>query len=90
MQNPGSFVRRRVALALALVAGLAAFGAQAQEWPSKPVRIAGELGREVATGKEARDIYKIGQSYDSVDETLARLGYAPNRKPGQTGFTFHA
>ena len=25
-----------------------------------------------------------------VDETLARLGYAPNRKPGQVGFTFHS
>jgi hypothetical protein len=44
----------------------------------------------VADGKEARDIYRIGQTYDSVDETLARLGYAPNRKPGQLGFTFHA
>ena len=54
------------------------------------VRIAGELGRDVATGKEARDIYRIGQTYDSVDQTLARLGYAPNRKPGQLGFTFHA
>jgi uncharacterized protein (DUF849 family) len=54
------------------------------------VRIAGELGREVATGKEARDIYRIGQTYTSVEETLAKLGYAPNRKPGQTGFTFHA
>jgi len=54
------------------------------------VRIAGELGRDVADGKEARDIYRIGQTYDSVDETLARLGYAPNRKPGQLGFTFHA
>jgi uncharacterized protein (DUF849 family) len=54
------------------------------------VRIANELGREVATGKEARDIYRIGQTYDSVDETLERLGYAPNRKPGQLGFTFHS
>jgi uncharacterized protein (DUF849 family) len=54
------------------------------------VRISNELGRDVATGKEARDIYRNGQTYDSVDETLARLGYAPNRKPGQRGFTFHA
>jgi uncharacterized protein (DUF849 family) len=54
------------------------------------VRIAGELGRDVADGKEARDIYRIGETYNSVDETLARLGYAPNRKPGQLGFTFHA
>ncbi|TQC49553.1 3-keto-5-aminohexanoate cleavage protein [Rhodococcus sp. WS4] len=54
------------------------------------VRIAGELGREVATGKEARDIYRIGQTYADADETLAKLGYAPNRRPGQVGFTHHA
>ncbi|MGF6882720.1 uncharacterized protein (DUF849 family) [Nocardia sp. GAS34] len=54
------------------------------------VRIAGELGREVATVKEAREIYKIGTVYADADETLARLGYAPNRKPGQVGFTQHA
>ena len=54
------------------------------------VRIADELGREVADGKEARDIYRIGEYYDSADETLAKLGFAPNRKPGQLGFTFHA
>ncbi len=54
------------------------------------VRIAGELGRQVATGKEAREIYKLGENYGSADETLAKLGFAPNRKPGQVGFTFHA
>lgn len=54
------------------------------------VRISTELGRTVATGKEARDIYRIGETYGSVDETLARLGYAPNREPGQVGFTFHS
>ncbi|MEB3024148.1 BKACE family enzyme [[Mycobacterium] crassicus] len=54
------------------------------------VRVAGELGREVATGKEARDIYKIGTVYADANETLARLGYAPNRQPGQVGFTQHA
>ncbi|WFR72186.1 3-keto-5-aminohexanoate cleavage protein [Prescottella defluvii] len=54
------------------------------------VRIANELGREVATGKEAREIYKIGESYRDADETLAKLGYAPNRRPGQVGFTGHA
>ncbi|PQP24515.1 3-keto-5-aminohexanoate cleavage protein [Rhodococcus opacus] len=54
------------------------------------VRVAGELGREVATGKEARDIYRIGQTYADADETLAKLGYAPNRRPGQIGFTHHA
>ncbi|KXF49842.1 transposase [Rhodococcus sp. SC4] len=54
------------------------------------VRIAGELGREVATGKEAREIYRIGETYRDADETLANLGFAPNRKPGQVGFTRHA
>ncbi|NKY46268.1 3-keto-5-aminohexanoate cleavage protein [Nocardia cerradoensis] len=54
------------------------------------VRIAGELGREVATGKEARDIYKIGTTYADADETLAKIGFAPNRKPGRVGFTHHA
>lgn len=54
------------------------------------VRIASELGRDVATGKEARDIYRIGTTYADADETLARLGYAPNRRPGQVGFTHRA
>ncbi|AHH99024.1 3-keto-5-aminohexanoate cleavage protein [Kutzneria albida] len=54
------------------------------------VRIAGELGREVATGKEAFGIYKIGQRYADADETLAKVGFAPNRRPGQVGFTHHA
>jgi uncharacterized protein (DUF849 family) len=54
------------------------------------VQVAELLGREVADGKEARDIYRIGDTYHSVDETLANLGWAPNRKPGQRGFTFHA
>ena len=49
------------------------------------VRIARELGREVASGKEARKIYKIGESYRNADESLAKLGYAPNRKPGVRG-----
>lgn len=51
------------------------------------VRLARELGREIATGKEARAIYKIGESYSNTEQTLAQLGMAPNRKPGQRGFT---
>lgn len=54
------------------------------------VRIAKELDRDVATGKEAREIYKLDEHWGSADEALAKLGYAPNRKPGQVGFTFHA
>lgn len=46
------------------------------------VRIAKELGREIADGKEAREIYRIGTWYDDVDETLAGNGMTPNRKPG--------
>ncbi|GLZ86320.1 3-keto-5-aminohexanoate cleavage protein [Metapseudomonas resinovorans] len=53
------------------------------------VRISREFGREVANGEEARKIYKIGTFYKDADETLARNGFAPNRKPGQVGFTQH-
>lgn len=51
------------------------------------VRLARELGRDVADGKDARRIYKIDEWYDSSDETIRNLGMAPNRKPGQRGFT---
>jgi uncharacterized protein (DUF849 family) len=51
------------------------------------VRLARELYREVATGKQAKQIYKIGEHYDTVDETLAQIGYAPNRRPGELGAT---
>ena len=46
------------------------------------VRISRELHREVATGDEARRIYRIGEHYGSADETLAKLGYRPNHRPG--------
>jgi uncharacterized protein (DUF849 family) len=49
------------------------------------VRIARELHRDVATGAQAKAIYRIGEHYGSADETLARLGYAPNRKAGERG-----
>ncbi|EFC85345.1 3-keto-5-aminohexanoate cleavage protein [Parafrankia sp. EUN1f] len=54
------------------------------------VRIAGELGRSVAGGKEAREVYRLGETYSSAEETLAKLGFPPDRRPGQRGFTFHA
>ena len=47
------------------------------------VRISREFGREIATGKEAKQICKIGTFYSSIDETLAKNGFAPNRKPEQ-------
>ncbi|MBK9010981.1 3-keto-5-aminohexanoate cleavage protein [Novosphingobium sp.] len=49
------------------------------------VRIANELHRDVASGTEAREIYQIGTFYQSTDETLRKLGYSPNRVPGQRG-----
>jgi hypothetical protein len=45
------------------------------------VRISREVGREVANGKEAKKLLKIGTFYNSIDETLAKNGFAPNRKP---------
>ncbi|MOA65787.1 hypothetical protein D3C78_1922870 [compost metagenome] len=49
------------------------------------MRVAHELGREIANGKEARAIYRIGQQYSSIEETLKANGMAPNRQPGQKG-----
>jgi hypothetical protein len=46
------------------------------------VRVARELGREIASGMEARDIYRIGVQYETADETLAANGMAPNRNAG--------
>ena len=43
------------------------------------------LKRDIANGDEAREIYQIGQFYNNTDDTLARLGYAPNRRPGERG-----
>jgi len=54
------------------------------------VRIAKELGRDIATGKEAREIYKIGVQYKDADETLAKLGMAPNRPKGTKGIPLRA
>ncbi|WP_405751023.1 3-keto-5-aminohexanoate cleavage protein [Streptomyces sp. NBC_01020] len=50
------------------------------------VRIADSVGRDVASGPEAKQIYQIGKHYSSTEETLDRLGMVPNRRPGQRGF----
>ena len=49
------------------------------------VRIATELGREVATGKEARDIYRIGEYLRQRrrDPGQARLRAQPQARPGR-------
>jgi uncharacterized protein (DUF849 family) len=49
------------------------------------VRIARELHREVASGADAKRIYRIGTRYRSAEQTLAALGYAPNRRPAERG-----
>ncbi|WP_328923977.1 3-keto-5-aminohexanoate cleavage protein [Streptomyces sp. NBC_00190] len=49
------------------------------------VQISEALGRDIATGAEAKRIYKLGEYYSGADETLARLGMVPNRRPGQRG-----
>lgn len=48
-------------------------------------RVSRELYREVATGAEARRIYQIGTHYRTADETLAAVGYLPNRRAGERG-----
>jgi len=50
------------------------------------VRVAREFGRPIATGRQAREICKIGVFYATVEETLAANGFAPNRKGGDQGF----
>jgi len=51
----------------------------------KMVRIAGELNRRVATGDDAHRIYQTGTFWNGPDETLERLGMAPNRRPSEQG-----
>ncbi|WP_296227003.1 3-keto-5-aminohexanoate cleavage protein [Ralstonia sp. UBA689] len=46
----------------------------------KMVRIARELNRDIASGAEAKRIYRIGEHWTSTEDTLARLGMAPNRR----------
>ncbi len=50
------------------------------------VRISRELGRPIATAQQAREICRIGVFYDTVEETLAANGFAPNAKGRQQGF----
>jgi uncharacterized protein (DUF849 family) len=54
------------------------------------VRISREFGRDIASGQEARRIYRIGEFYRNADETLARNGFAPNRRSGQRGLPLRA
>lgn len=49
-------------------------------------RMSRDFGRAIADGPTAKKICRIGQFYDSVDETLAANGFAPNPKGGHQGF----
>lgn len=53
------------------------------EWA---VRQSEQFGRKVATADEARKIMKVGVWYDTVEETLMKLGLPPNRPEGYKGF----
>ena len=55
----------------------------------RDVRMAKELGRPIATPEQAREMLKIGVTYNSTAETLANLGLPPNRRPGNMGFMVH-
>ncbi|MBS0481264.1 MAG: 3-keto-5-aminohexanoate cleavage protein [Proteobacteria bacterium] len=52
--------------------------ASSVEQIERMVRISRELFRPIATGEEARRIYKIGEFYSSIDETLEKNGWLPN------------
>jgi uncharacterized protein (DUF849 family) len=54
------------------------------------VRISREFGREIASAKEAREICKIGVFYETVEETLAANGFAPNPKGRHQGYLLKA
>jgi uncharacterized protein (DUF849 family) len=55
----------------------------------KHARMAKEIGRDIATPEQARQMLKIGVTYKTTEETLANLGLPPNRQPGHQGFLVH-
>jgi uncharacterized protein (DUF849 family) len=62
-----------------------------KRWPSVnqvewAVKQAEQFGRKIATADEARKMMQIGVFYDSVEETLFKLGLPPNRPEGYKGF----
>lgn len=50
------------------------------------VRLARELHRDIASGDDARRIYKIGEHYASSAEAIRKIGWPPTRHDGQRGF----
>lgn len=53
------------------------------EWAVKQSE---QFGRKVATAEEARKIMKVGVWYETVEETLFKVGLPPNRTDGSKGF----
>ncbi|MBS1693612.1 MAG: 3-keto-5-aminohexanoate cleavage protein [Actinobacteria bacterium] len=56
------------------------------EMVRKMVSIASELGRPIATAEETKRILKLGEWYDTAEETLFKLGLPPNPQDGERGF----
>ena len=52
------------------------------------VRMAREIGRDIATPEQARQMLKLGVTYNTTEETLAKLGLPPNRKPVNRAFWY--
>jgi uncharacterized protein (DUF849 family) len=50
------------------------------------VRTSREFGRAIATPLQAREISRVGVFYDTVEESLAKNGFAPNVQGRQQGF----
>ena len=50
------------------------------------VRMSLDFGRPIATGKQAKEMLGIGVFYDTVEESLAKNGFAPNRNGSNQGF----
>ncbi|MGA8474468.1 MAG: 3-keto-5-aminohexanoate cleavage protein [Candidatus Cybelea sp.] len=59
------------------------------EMIQRQVRLANEIGRDIATPEQTREMLKIGVTYKTTDETLANLGLPPNRQAGDQGFLVH-
>jgi uncharacterized protein (DUF849 family) len=55
----------------------------------KQVAMAKLIGRSIATPEQARQMLKIGVTYNTTEETLANIGLPPNRGKGNMGFLVH-
>lgn len=49
------------------------------------VRISREIGRDIASAKEAREIFKIGTHYKTAEQIVTELRYPAARRPSHPG-----